>query len=54
MAAVWEPKRLVTHVAYLEGANVAIDPDTIEVRIRIELETERELWLIYRGWVLPW
>lgn len=31
MAPIWEPKKLVTHVAYLEGAKVAIDPDAIEV-----------------------
>lgn len=32
-AAIWEPRKLVTHIAYLEGARVQLDPTPIEVRL---------------------
>lgn len=31
MAAVWESNRLVTHIAYLEGAKVDVDVDAVQV-----------------------
>ena len=31
MPAVWEPSRLVSHVAYLEGAKIPLDASLIEV-----------------------
>ena len=33
MPTVWDPKRLVTHVVYLEGAKVDLDPVAIKVSV---------------------